>query len=108
VVRVRGEAIPLVRLHKCLGIPARHEDPCLGIVVLVEHHGSRAALLVDDLAAQHQVVIKSLDTHYEKVAGVMGVTIMGDGTVALILDVPSVMRLARLGPAGPRIDSTAA
>lgn len=95
VVRVRGEAIPLVRLHRTLNIPARYEDPCHGIVVLVEDHGSRAALLVDDLAAQHQVVIKSLETHYTSVDGVMGVTIMGDGTVALILDVPGLVRMAR-------------
>jgi two-component system, chemotaxis family, sensor kinase CheA len=94
VVRVRGDAVPLVRLHRHLGVTPIHEDPCNGIVVLVEHHGRRAALLVDELRGQHQVVIKSLDANYRRVDGVMGATIMGDGSVALILDAPGLLRMS--------------
>jgi two-component system, chemotaxis family, sensor kinase CheA len=94
VVRVRGDAVPLVRLHRCFGVTPTHVDPCDGIVVLVEHRGRRAALLVDELRGQHQVVIKSLDAHYRRVEGVMGATIMGDGSVALILDAPGLLRMS--------------
>ncbi|BCS31895.1 chemotaxis protein CheA [Luteitalea sp. TBR-22] len=97
VVLVRGEAVPLVRLHRLFGVPTDRTDPCTGIVVLVEHDGQRAALLGEELLGQQQVVIKSLDTHYRRTDGVMGATIMGDGSVALILDVPGLLRLAGQG-----------
>ncbi len=63
--------------------------------MIVETNEGRAALLVDELVAQHQVVIKSLETNYRKVEGVSGATIMGDGRVALILDVDALARLNR-------------
>jgi two-component system chemotaxis sensor kinase CheA len=97
VVLVRGEAVPLVRLHRLFGVQTDRTDPCTGIVVLVEHDGQRAALLGEELLGQQQVVIKSLDTHYRRTDGVMGATIMGDGSVALILDVPGLLRLAGQG-----------
>jgi two-component system chemotaxis sensor kinase CheA len=97
VVLVRGEAVPLVRLHRLFGVTTDRTDPCTGIVVLVEHDGQRAALLGEELLGQQQVVIKSLDTHYRRTDGVMGATIMGDGSVALILDVPGLLRLAGQG-----------
>jgi two-component system chemotaxis sensor kinase CheA len=106
VVRVRGDAVPLVRLHHYLGVHGSRLDPTQGIVVLVEHQGRRVALLADELRGQHQVVIKSLDTHYRRVDGVMGATIMGDGSVALILDIPSLLR--RVGPGGGRSEAAPA
>jgi two-component system chemotaxis sensor kinase CheA len=105
VVLVRGEAVPLVRLHRLFGVTTDRTDPCTGIVVLVEHDGQRAALLGEELLGQQQVVIKSLDTHYRRTDGVMGATIMGDGSVALILDVPGLLRLAGQGR---RVADTAA
>ena len=93
VVRLRGDYIPLVPLHNVFNVPANHERPEDGIVVVVESSEDRAALFVDELIAQHQVVIKSLETNYRKVPGVSGATIMGDGRVAMILDVDSLTRL---------------
>jgi two-component system chemotaxis sensor kinase CheA len=66
-----------------------------GLLVIVEGEGQKIALFIDDLLGQQQVVIKSLETNYRKVVGVSGATILGDGTVALILDVPGVMALYR-------------
>ncbi|MCC5869988.1 MAG: chemotaxis protein CheA [Gammaproteobacteria bacterium] len=93
VVRLRGDYIPLVPLHHVFNVPATYERPEDGIVVVVESSEDRAALFVDELIAQHQVVIKSLETNYRKVPGVSGATIMGDGRVAMILDVDSLTRL---------------
>ncbi len=93
VVRLRGDYIPLVPLHDLFDVPATYQRPEDGIVVVVESAEDRAALFVDELIAQHQVVIKSLETNYRKVPGVSGATIMGDGRVAMILDVDSLTRL---------------
>ena len=87
MVHVRGEYLPVVALHEVFAMPTDITDPCEGILVLVEAEGKKAALFVDELVGQQQVVIKSLETNYRKVAGVSGATIMGDGNVALILDV---------------------
>jgi len=69
-----------------------------GLLVVVEGDGRRCGILVDDLIGQQQVVIKSLEANYERVDGVSGATILGDGSVALILDISGVMRLANQGP----------
>jgi two-component system chemotaxis sensor kinase CheA len=87
VLRVRGEYLPLVALHEIFAINAAVTDPKKGIAVIVEAEGKKTALLVDGLLGQHQVVIKSLESNFRKVPGMSGATIMGDGTVALILDV---------------------
>jgi len=71
-------------------LPDAIKDPLMGILVLVESSRNRFAMLVDDLLGQQQVVIKSLEQHYRRVDGVAGATIMGDGSVALILDVESL------------------
>ncbi|MBK5965032.1 chemotaxis protein CheA [Thiocystis minor] len=95
VAHVNGDYLPLVVLREVFhldGRPPSHED---GILVIVDTNEGRAALLVDELVAQHQVVIKSLETNYRKVDGVSGATIMGDGRVALILDVDALVRLNR-------------
>jgi two-component system chemotaxis sensor kinase CheA len=94
VVDVRGRPLPILRLHVLLGVTPRVTDPTQGLLVIVENGGEKVAFLVDELLGQHQVVIKSLETHYRRVEGVAGATIMGDGRVALILDVPGLVRLA--------------
>ena len=95
VVHVRGEYLPLLCLHEIFKISPQTTDPTQGIVVIIELEGEKTALFVDQLLGQHQVVIKSLETNYRKVPGVSGATIMGDGRVALILDVPSLVQLGR-------------
>jgi len=93
VVTVRGETVPLLRLHRLLNRPAHVTDPCRGLVVLVEDQGRQHALLVDDLLGQMQAVVKSLDANYRRVEGLSGATILGDGRVAMILDVHGLARL---------------
>jgi two-component system chemotaxis sensor kinase CheA len=97
VVLVRGATLPLVRLHRLFGLLAADTDPAHGIAVIVEHEGRRAALLVDALAGQQQIVVKSFDTGFGRPDGIAAATILGDGRVALILDVVGVMRLASNG-----------
>lgn len=94
VISLRGEFIPIVRLQRLLACGSGTQggnDRVL--LVLVESEGRRAAMAVDELLGQQQVVIKSLETHYRRVEGISGATILGDGRVALILDVPGLMRL---------------
>ncbi|MBK1641994.1 chemotaxis protein CheA [Chromatium okenii] len=95
LARVNGDYLPLVILREVFALdapPVRDED---GILVVVDTTEGRIALLIDELVAQHQVVIKSLETNYRKVEGISGATIMGDGRVALILDVDALARLNR-------------
>lgn len=93
VVSVRGQYLPIIRLYELFGVTPRVTDPTQSLLVIVEQEGRRVALLVDELLGQHQVVIKSLEANYRKVPGVSGATIMGDGRVALILDIPGLVRL---------------
>lgn len=96
VIHVRGEYLPVVALHEVFSVgSSATASGSEGIVVILEAEGGRTALLVDDLVGQHQVVIKSLEANYRKVAGVSGATIMGDGRVALILDTGFLVGLAR-------------
>jgi two-component system, chemotaxis family, sensor kinase CheA len=95
VAQVNDDYLPLVSLHDVFSSGQPEPDPLDGILVIVETNEGRAAVLVDELVAQHQVVIKSLETNYRKVEGVSGATIMGDGRVALILDVDALVRLGR-------------
>jgi two-component system chemotaxis sensor kinase CheA len=92
VVHVRGDFLPVVALHEVLNIKSKVTDFEHGIMVIVESEGSKSAMFVDNLLGQHQVVIKSLESNYRKVPGVSGATIMGDGKVALILDVDALVR----------------
>ncbi len=96
-VTVRGKPLPLIRLHRLFDVEPEFADPTRGLAVIVEHEGRLAALLVDELLGQQQVVIKSLEANFRKVEGVAGATILGDGRVALILDVPGLVALARAG-----------
>ncbi|MES1981827.1 MAG: chemotaxis protein CheW [Pseudomonadota bacterium] len=95
VLHVRGEYLPLIALHQVFNITPKVTNPADGILVLLEAEGRKVALFVDDLVGQHQVVIKSLETNYRKVVGVSGATIMGDGRVAMIMDVGALVKLAQ-------------
>src|SRR5574340_371412 len=95
VVQVRGEYLPLIALHEAFNIVPKATEPQQGILVILEVDGRRAALFVDGLVGQHQVVIKSLESNYRKMPGISGATIMGDGKVALILDVAVLARLSQ-------------
>jgi two-component system chemotaxis sensor kinase CheA len=94
--KLRDEYLPIVRMHEIFGIENhRAQELSDGILVVVEGDGRKCGLFVDDMLGQQQVVIKSLEANYRKVEGISGATILGDGSVALILDVPGLMRLAK-------------
>ncbi|MFO1413491.1 MAG: chemotaxis protein CheW [Burkholderiales bacterium] len=92
VAHVRGEHLPVLSLHELFPTGGARGERASGIVVIVEADKKKAALLVDELLGQHQVVVKSLDRNYKRVRGVSGATIMGDGRVAIILDVAALVR----------------
>jgi two-component system chemotaxis sensor kinase CheA len=93
--KLRDEYVPIIRLYDVFNLTPKITDLEEGLLVIVEGEGQKIGLFIDDLLGQQQVVIKSLETNYRKVVGVSGATILGDGTVALILDVPGVMELYR-------------
>jgi two-component system, chemotaxis family, sensor kinase CheA len=95
MVHVRGEYLPIIALHSLFNHHTDITDPTQGVLVLLESDGKKSALFVDRLVGQQQVVIKSLETNYRKVAGVSGATIMGDGCVALILDVSAIIQMGQ-------------
>ena len=95
VVAVRDDYMPVIDLEKIFEVPRRDPGSASTIMVVVESDGTRVALLVDDLLGQQQVVVKNLEANYRKVPDVSGATIMGDGRVALILDVGSMVRRSR-------------
>ncbi len=98
--RLRGEYIPIIRLYELFGVEAQSTVLEQGLLVVVEGEGRRACIFVDELLGQQQVVIKSLETNYRKVDGISGATILGDGTVAMIIDAGGVIGLARKEQAG--------
>jgi two-component system chemotaxis sensor kinase CheA len=95
VVRVREEYLPVVELERVFDVQRKGELPAKPVMVVVEAEGRRAALLVDELLGQQQVVVKNLESNYRRVSDVSGATIMGDGRVALILDVGALARRGR-------------
>jgi two-component system chemotaxis sensor kinase CheA len=95
VVDVRGQYVPLVRLYEAFGLSPRETKAHHGIVMVLDDGAQKTALLVDELIGQQQVVIKSLETNFCAVPGVSGATVLGDGRVALILDIGQLASLAR-------------
>ncbi|HUO44399.1 MAG TPA: chemotaxis protein CheW [Burkholderiales bacterium] len=93
VVQVRGEYLPVIPLYEVFGITPRAAEMDEGIMMILECDGAKKAIFVDELLGQHQVVIKSLESNYRKQPGISGATIMGDGRVALILDVAAIVRV---------------
>ena len=96
VFSFRGNYLPIIRLHALFGVEPRTRVLHEGLVVVAEGDGRRIGLFVDDLLGQQQVVIKSLQANYGHIDGVSGATILGDGSVALILDVPGLIRIASM------------
>ena len=96
VFSFRGDYLPIIRLHELFGVQPRTRALHEGLVVIAEGDGRRVGLFVDDLLGQQQVVIKSLEANYGHVEGVSGATILGDGSVALILDVTGIIAAASL------------
>lgn len=88
---LREDYIPIIRLYDEFDVQPDNAKLVEGLLVVVEGDGQRAGILVDELLAQQQVVIKSLETNYHSVKGISGATILGDGAVALILDIPGVI-----------------
>jgi len=100
LLRLRDSYIPLVRLARLFRLPGGDMDPSQGLVVVIGSLGKRFGLLVDDVLGEQQAVIKSLEQNYQKVPGISGATIMGDGRVGLILDVPGLEKMALAGGEG--------
>ena len=96
VLSFRGDYLPIIRLHDLFGVEPRSRALHEGLIVVAEGDGRRVGLFVDDLLGQQQVVIKSLEANYGHIGGVSGATILGDGSVALILDVPGLIRAASM------------
>lgn len=90
--RLRDEYIPIIRVNQLFGSSTGSNDLLDGLLVVVESDGMRVGLFVDDLLGQQQVVIKSLETNFKQIQGISGATILGDGTVALIMDVPGLIQ----------------
>ncbi|PLR35960.1 chemotaxis protein CheA [Chimaeribacter coloradensis] len=95
VLQVRGEYLPLVELFRVFDVADARTEATQGIVVILQSAGRRYALLVDQLIGQHQVVVKNLESNYRKVPGISAATILGDGSVALIVDVSALQALNR-------------
>ena len=100
VYRLRDEYIPIVRLYNIFGIKPVSTELDSGLLVVVEAEGKKIAIYVDDLLGQQQVVIKSLETNFRKIEGLSGATILGDGTVALIIDIAGLIDLYQEDMAG--------
>jgi two-component system, chemotaxis family, sensor kinase CheA len=92
VVSFRGEYLPVLRLRETFGRPSAPGRAGGGLVMVVEGDGRRVGICVDELLGQQQVVVKTLETNYQRVDGVAGATILGDGSVALILDIAGLTR----------------
>jgi two-component system chemotaxis sensor kinase CheA len=93
VYRLRDDYLPVLRLYRIFNIEADARELTDGLLVVVEGDGQRAGVFVDELLGQQQVVIKSLESNYRRVEGISGATILGDGSVALIMDIPGLIRM---------------
>ena len=90
MINIRGSWLPIQSVAGALGIAGAQTDPAQAVLIVVESDNGQSVLMIDEILDQRQVVIKSLETNYRQVDGVAGATILGDGRVALILDVESV------------------
>jgi two-component system chemotaxis sensor kinase CheA len=95
VLHVRGEYLPMIALHKVFDVQGAQTEASRSIAVILQAEEVRFALLVDHLIGQHQVVVKNLESNYRKIPGVSAATILGDGSVALIVDVFALLRMTR-------------
>ena len=95
VYRLRDQLIPIVDLGLLLGVTEGQDAADASLLMVVEGDGQRLGLLVDHLDGQQQVVVKSLEANFGRVPGLAGATILGDGSVAFILDVQGLSKLAK-------------
>lgn len=95
LLRLREEYIPIIPLHDAFGIEPDSRNLEKSLIVVVESENTKVGLVVDELQAQQQVVIKSLETNYQSVEGISGATILGDGTVSLILDIGGIVTIGQ-------------
>jgi len=91
LIFVRDRYLPIIPLHEVFDIEARHKDPTSGILVVIASDDKRAALLVDELVGQQQIVVKNIESNFRKINNISGATIMGDGKVSLIIDVSDLL-----------------
>ena len=96
VILVRGEYIPFMRMYELFEIESMHIDPSQGLVVIAESGNTRVGLLIDDLLGQQQIVIKSLDSFISHSRAISGAAILGDGKVALIIDIHGLLEDANV------------
>jgi two-component system chemotaxis sensor kinase CheA len=95
LINVRGTYLPMIRLYDVFSLQPEHTEPTKAILLILETEGERVAVMVDEILGQQQVVIKSMEQNFHKVAGVAGATILGDGTVGFILDVRGLIEMSR-------------
>lgn len=96
VLQLRNEYVPIIRLYEAFSVVPKSQNLEDSLIVVVEHETEKVGIVVDELLGQQQVVIKSLEENYRKVEGVSGATILGDGKVALIVDITSLSRMMGL------------
>ena len=92
--RLREDNVPVLPIYQLFNLDADNAEIDNSLLVVVESDGQKIGLMVDDLLAQQQVVIKSLKDNYQQVDGISGATILGDGSVAMILDIPGMISMA--------------
>ena len=97
LINVRGTYLPMMRMYEVFSLQPEYTEPTKAILLILETEGERVAVMVDEILGQQQVVIKSMEQNFRKVAGVAGATILGDGTVGFILDVRGMLEIARQG-----------
>lgn len=97
LINVRSTYLPMMRLYDVFSLQPEHTDPTKAILLILETEGERVAVMVDEILGQQQVVIKSMEQNFHKVAGIAGATILGDGRVGFILDVRGLLEIARNG-----------
>jgi two-component system chemotaxis sensor kinase CheA len=97
LLRYREDYLPILRLHRAFGLDTPTDELEQGVVVVLDVDGKRLAVFVDSIYGQQQVAIKSLESNFERVQGIMGATILGDGSIALILDPPGLSRMNAVG-----------
>jgi len=105
--RLRNQYIPIIRMHEIFNVqPKKNKsEPTEGLIVVVERQGLLCGLFIDELLGPQQVVVKSLEANYRRLEGVSGATILGDGSVALILDIPGLVRISHRQPSACPVTS---
>lgn len=103
MVQLRGRLLPVLRLHRLFGVSGAVTEPHQALLIVLEGHSHRCALMVDELLGQQQVVIKALGNTFANTAGVAGGAILGDGRVGLILDASGLVDMVEDGHGGKAV-----